>query len=185
MPGEGEVAETLVFVYHPETGMPLEQHRTTTQAGMMAGSESLAIVTDLAGAPTELVDGDAGRVVGRSVATVWGETSWSGAWTPLSFAGQQVDPETGLHYNRYRYYDAATASYVSPDPLGVEPNAASNVAYVHNPLTWVDPLGLKRCPDGDRGIVYQRTHPETGQQYVGRSRNPTTFKARQGKAVGS
>ncbi|MEE1756765.1 RHS repeat-associated core domain-containing protein [Streptomyces sp. SP18CS02] len=102
-----------------------------------------AIVTDLSGAPTELVDQDGG-IAWRARTTVWGTTTWprgTTAYTPLRFPGQYYDPETGLHYNYFRHYDPATARYLSPDPLGLA--AAPNpVAYVHNPLTWADPLGL-------------------------------------------
>ena len=85
-------------------------------------------------------------MAGSQTSTVWGRRSWRGASTPLAFAGQQVDAETGLHYNRYRYYDPSTATYTSPDPLGINPNLAAANAYVHNPHTWVDPLGLA-CKD--------------------------------------
>ncbi|MEV5430217.1 RHS repeat-associated core domain-containing protein [Streptomyces sp. NPDC052701] len=38
-------------------------------------------------------------------------------------------------------YDPETGRYTSPDPLGLAP-APNPVAYVHNPHTWTDPLGL-------------------------------------------
>ena len=49
--------------------------------------------------------------------------------------------KTGLHYNRYRYYDPETARYISQDPLRLRggPNA---YVYVPNPLAWCDPWGL-------------------------------------------
>ncbi|MGW1493811.1 putative T7SS-secreted protein [Streptomyces sp. NPDC002402] len=105
-----------------------------------------AIVTDLVGAPSEIVD-ESGDVAWRSRSTLWGTTAWSSsstAYTPLRFPGQYFDPETGLHYNYFRHYDPETARYLTTDPLGLA--AAPNpVAYVHNPLTWFDPLGL--APD--------------------------------------
>lgn len=39
---------------------------------------------------------------------------------PLCFPGQFHDAEIGLHYNVFRYYDPATARYLSPDPLGLD-----------------------------------------------------------------
>ncbi|MGW4647865.1 RHS repeat-associated core domain-containing protein [Kitasatospora sp. NPDC004289] len=107
-----------------------------------------AIVTDLVGTPTELVD-ENGAVAWRSRSTLWGSTTWpagSTTYTPLRFPGQYFDPETRLHYNVRRYYDPETARYTSPDPLGLAaaPNPSS---YVVNPHTWLDPLGLtpKMC----------------------------------------
>ncbi|MER7106238.1 putative T7SS-secreted protein [Streptomyces sp. NPDC000229] len=102
-----------------------------------------AIVTDLVGAPSEIID-ESGHVAWRARSTLWGTTAWAGsstAYTPLRFPGQYFDPETGLHYNYFRHYDPETARYLTADPLGLA--AAPNpVAYVHNPLTWFDPLGL-------------------------------------------
>ncbi|NES11940.1 RHS repeat-associated core domain-containing protein, partial [Pseudomonas laurentiana] len=37
---------------------------------------------------------------------------------PLRFQGQYYDHETGLHYNRYRYYDPLTGRFISKDPIG-------------------------------------------------------------------
>ncbi|MFJ3336706.1 polymorphic toxin type 30 domain-containing protein [Streptomyces sp. NPDC086766] len=110
-------------------------------------SRFFAIVTDLVGAPTELLDGD-GRAAWRTRSTVWGVTAWSrdsAAYTPLRFPGQYYDPETGLHYNHFRHYDPETARYSSPDPLGLSP-APNPTTYVVNPHSWVDPLGLSPCP---------------------------------------
>ncbi|MFI2075070.1 putative T7SS-secreted protein [Streptomyces triculaminicus] len=109
-------------------------------------SRFFAIVTDLVGAPTELVD-ETGEIAWRTRTTLWGTTTWpkdSTAYTPLRFPGQYFDPETALHYNFHRHYDPETARYTSPDPLGLAP-APNPAAYVHNPHTWADPLGLMSC----------------------------------------
>ncbi|MFD7912276.1 putative T7SS-secreted protein [Streptomyces sp. NPDC059752] len=102
-----------------------------------------AITTDLVGTPTELID-ESGDIAWRSRATLWGTTAWardSGTYTPLRFPGQYYDPETGLHYNLFRHYDPETGRYTSPDPLGLAP-APNPVAYVDNPHSGCDPLGL-------------------------------------------
>ncbi|MFF4405327.1 putative T7SS-secreted protein [Streptomyces sp. NPDC001404] len=110
-------------------------------------SRFFAIVTDLVGTPSELVD-ESGTIAWHTRTTLWGTTTWardSTAYTPLRFPGQYFDPETGLHYNFHRHYDPETGRYTSPDPLGLV--AAPNpVGYVHNPHTWADPLGLSACP---------------------------------------
>ncbi|MBF6044376.1 type IV secretion protein Rhs [Streptomyces sp. NRRL B-1677] len=111
-----------------------------------------AIVTDLVGTPTELVD-ETGRTAWRTRSTLWGTTAWSRdstTYTPLRFPGQYFDPETGLHYNYHRHYDPESARYTSPDPLGLTP-APNPATYVHNPHTWADPLGLSGCPQGEAG----------------------------------
>ena len=60
----------------------------------------------------------------------------------LRLPGQYEDAETGLHYNKQRYYDPARGEYLSPDPLGT-PDGPNGYAYVrYNPLKYVDPEGL-------------------------------------------
>ncbi|MEY9845239.1 RHS repeat-associated protein [Streptacidiphilus sp. BW17] len=108
-----------------------------------------AIVTDLVGTPTELLDPATATVAWRATSTLWGSTTWpatSTTYTPLRFPGQYFDPETRLHYNVNRYYDPETARYTSPDPLGLTP-APNPDSYVGNPHTWSDPLGLSPHED--------------------------------------
>ncbi|GLZ01765.1 RHS repeat-associated core domain-containing protein [Actinoplanes sp. NBRC 103695] len=100
------------------------------------------MITDVIGTPTHLVEAD-GRLSWWSRADLWGRASETAA-TPLRFPGQYLDTETGLHYNRFRYYDPATARYLSPDPLGLA-SGPDPTAYVSDPLTLADPLGLATC----------------------------------------
>ncbi|MHC3815411.1 MULTISPECIES: RHS repeat-associated core domain-containing protein [unclassified Streptomyces] len=105
-----------------------------------------AMVTDLAGSPSELVDPE-GHIAWKARSTAWGATQWnrgSIAYTPLRYPGQYFDAETGLHYNVNRYYDAGLGRYITPDPLGLAP-ATNHYAYVPNPFTMTDPLGLAGC----------------------------------------
>ncbi|MEY9946476.1 DUF6531 domain-containing protein [Kitasatospora sp. GAS1066B] len=127
---------------------PLAQTETITDSDRdRTDRRFYAIVTDLVGTPTELVDPTDGTIAWRANTTLWGHTTWprdSTTYTPLRFPGQYFDPETRLHYNYHRYYDPATARYTSPDPLGLAP-AANPDTYVHNPLISFDPLGLAPC----------------------------------------
>ncbi|MEU0264799.1 RHS repeat-associated core domain-containing protein [Nocardioides sp. NPDC006303] len=100
-----------------------------------------AIVTDLVGAPAEMLTADA-QLVWHARRTIWGAPGDDTTTpTPLRFAGQYADAETGLYYNNQRYYDPATGRYLSQDPLGLLPAPNPNT-YVHNPMMWADPLGL-------------------------------------------
>ncbi|MFE6157441.1 RHS repeat-associated core domain-containing protein [Streptomyces sp. NPDC056486] len=106
-------------------------------------SRFYSIVSDLVGAPTELID-ERGEIAWQPRRTIWGRTreeTSGAAHCPLRFPGQYHDAETGLHYNLFRYYDPETARYQSPDPLGLAP-APNQYGYVRNPFFWVDPLGL-------------------------------------------
>ena len=67
----------------------------------------------------------------------------------LRFQGQYFDEETGLHYNRFRYYDPDVGRFVSQDPIGLW--GGSNLfAYAVNPTGWIDPLGLDTASDAEK-----------------------------------
>ena len=124
-----------------------------------------AMVSDLTGAPKELVDVTTGGIVGYSKQSLFGKRQWfGGKSSPLLFAGQYEDAESGWVYNRFRYYNAAFGMYNAQDPLGVGPNLASAQAYVDNPTTWVDILGLASHPKGKDPSA---PHPD----YPGHSNN--------------
>ncbi|MEU9476216.1 putative T7SS-secreted protein [Streptomyces sp. NPDC048191] len=113
-------------------------------------SRFFAIITDLVGTPSELVD-EQGDVAWRARSTLWGATAWardSTAYTPLRFPGQYCDLETGLHYNYFRHFDPETARYLTPDPLGLAPDP-NPATYVHAPHRQTDALGLApdTCPN--------------------------------------
>jgi RHS repeat-associated protein len=65
---------------------------------------------------------------------------------PLRFQGQYFDEESGLHYNRHRYYAPDTGRYLTPDPIKLA-GGLNQYQYTPNPTGWVDPLGLSgNCP---------------------------------------
>jgi RHS repeat-associated protein len=65
---------------------------------------------------------------------------------PLRFQGQYFDGESGLHYNRHRYYDPRLGRYLTPDPIKLA-GGLNQYQYVPSPTGWVDPLGLSsNCP---------------------------------------
>ncbi|PAU62510.1 RHS repeat-associated core domain-containing protein, partial [Pseudomonas sp. PICF141] len=65
---------------------------------------------------------------------------------PLRFQGQYFDAESGLHYNRHRYYDPQVGRYLTPDPIKLA-GGLNQYQYTPNPTGWVDPLGLSgNCP---------------------------------------
>ncbi|WP_145502189.1 glycohydrolase toxin TNT-related protein [Yersinia similis] len=110
------------------------------------------VVADHLGTPRELLN-EQGKVVWASRLSTWGQAElWRQAANDedrvscnLRFAGQYADAESGLHYNRFRYYDGETGQYLCPDPIGLE-GGLNPYGYVHNPVSWVDPLGLATCP---------------------------------------
>jgi RHS repeat-associated protein len=60
----------------------------------------------------------------------------------LRFAGREHDAETGLYFNRARYYDPVVGRFISEDPLGLE---AGNNVYAYagsDPVNKRDPSGM-------------------------------------------
>ena len=108
----------------------------------------MLIMADLAGSPQELVDPTTGTVAGRASQTLYGTRTWHGeAISPLLYAGQYMDAESGWAYNRFRYYNPHAGIYNAQDPLGVAPRLASAQGYVDHAAIWIDLFGLKdSCP---------------------------------------
>jgi RHS repeat-associated protein len=72
---------------------------------------------------------------------------------PWRYPGQYEDAETGLYYNRFRYYDPEAGRYVSPDPIGLDGGLAI-YGYVRDPFGWIDPLGLSCGPSKAKAGAY-------------------------------
>ncbi|MDK1237055.1 RHS repeat-associated core domain-containing protein, partial [Cronobacter turicensis] len=105
--------------------------------------------TELNGLPERVTDAD-GQTVWRGQFSTWGETErelsvpqWQVPQN-LRFQGQYIDRESGLHYNLFRYYDPVSGRYTQMDLIGLA-GGINTYSYVGDPLTWVDPLGLKAC----------------------------------------
>jgi RHS repeat-associated protein len=114
---------------------------------------------DHLGTPMELTD-EQGQLAWSAEYKAWGEAKVQALWAtgkagassagtaqqvrnPLRFQGQYLDEETGLHYNRFRYYDPHCGRFVSRDPIGLA-GGLNTFQYAPNAVEWVDPLGL--CP---------------------------------------
>jgi RHS repeat-associated protein len=61
----------------------------------------------------------------------------------LRFQGQYFDEETGLHYNRFRYYEPESGRFINQDPIGLL-GGVNLFQYAPNPIEWVDPWGTRK-----------------------------------------
>jgi RHS repeat-associated protein len=78
-------------------------------------------VSDAIGTPQELL-GEDGSLAWAARHHLWGAANDQQAVEtdcPLRFPGQIADSETGLYYNRFRYYDPETTQYLTPDLIGL------------------------------------------------------------------
>jgi RHS repeat-associated protein len=61
---------------------------------------------------------------------------------PFRYQGQYEDAETGLYYNRFRYYSPEEGMYLSQYPIGLN-GGIHLYSYVYDTNGWVDELGLR------------------------------------------
>ena len=61
---------------------------------------------------------------------------------PFRYQGQYEDEETGLYYNRFRYYSADEGVYLSQDPIRLAGGMPTLYSYTHDSTSWVDQFGL-------------------------------------------
>ena len=117
---------------------------------LLDGEDGAAVVEcDQVGQPRLAVD-RAGALVWEGTFDAWGNdvtagpTGAGGVEVEARFPGQVADAESGLRYNRFRYYDSDARAYLQSDPLrllgGKNPHG-----YVPSPVGWTDPLGLSPC----------------------------------------
>jgi RHS repeat-associated protein len=137
-PERGSAQQPITWLFEPESFTPLAK---------LVGDQQLAIVSDHLGTPIAMHDGTGAEVWSAQLGT-WGnlrnQQQGSPQDCPFRWPGQYEDAETGLYYNRFRYYDPEAGQYVSQDPLGLAGGTAPH-AYVHDPTEWFDPFGLSAC----------------------------------------
>jgi RHS repeat-associated protein len=120
------------FVYGPG-GLPIEQ---------IGGSTTDYLQHDQSGS-TRLMTDVGGTEIASFTFTPYGTlaASTGSITTPLLYGGQYYDSESDLYYLRARYYDPATAQFLTVDPLVAV--TLTPYGYVAgDPLNRADPSGL-------------------------------------------
>ncbi|WP_079221749.1 RHS repeat-associated core domain-containing protein [Stenotrophomonas maltophilia] len=99
-------------------------------------------VNHVNGCPSRLLDSN-GSAVWCADLSPWGagEPRLALLANQLRLPGQYEDVETGLSYNRYRYYDSTLGAYIGQDPIRLR-GGVNTYAYPLNPHRWIDPWGL-------------------------------------------
>lgn len=163
---EARAEFSRLYVYEPGSFVPLAQVDGTAEQGARAKDTLHYIHTDHLGTPNEVTD-QHGEIAWAVEYKTWGnvlrkvnvstevaklasseadvEIDAFAESQPIRFQGQYYDNETGLHYNRFRYYDPDCGRFVSLDPIGLV-GGNNMYQYASNPVSWVDPLGLAPCP---------------------------------------
>ncbi|MCL7931754.1 hypothetical protein M8006_17530 [Halomonas sp. ATCHA] len=143
--------QRTTVVYEPGSFVPMLRIDDTQQGQILS-----AYITDALGTPMQLVTPN-GQPRWLADPDDWAAVKNQRAvrhlTQPIRFQGQWHDEESGLYYNRHRYYDPQQGRYISQDPIGL--NGGTNLyGYVTNPTGMVDPLGLFQSAMGSISAAY-------------------------------
>ena len=113
-------------------------------AAKIKGDKQYSIVTDYLGTPIQMYD-EQGEKTWDCTLDVYGKVAnfegCSLSDCPFRYQGQYEDEETGLYYNRFRFYDPDMGGYISQDPIRLL-GGLSFYQYVCNVNIQLDILGL-------------------------------------------
>ncbi|BBA32864.1 Rhs family protein [Methylocaldum marinum] len=139
VPAKGVARE---WVYYPETFELL-----ALLGGRRGPNTLLHDHNDPNGCPIRLTDSK-GEVLWAASYTAWGQIARLHVGyvdNPIRLQGQYEDGETGIHYNRHRYFDPESGLFGAQDPIGLC-GGLNPYQYAANSLGWIDPLGLQCKP---------------------------------------
>ncbi|WDE13515.1 RHS repeat domain-containing protein [Thalassomonas haliotis] len=126
------------YIYYPDSFLPV---------ALVKNGEVYYYHLDQLGTPLCLTDNEA-KAVWRNNSDVFGAPLGEQGGEPLNeienplrFQGQYFDRESGLHYNRFRYYCPRQGRFIHQDPIGLA-GGINPYQYAPNPVNWVDPFGL-------------------------------------------
>lgn len=105
-----------------------------------------SIVSDYLGTPIQMYDEEGNKTWDCTLNAYGKTTTFEGRSLnecPFRYQGQYEDRETGLYYNRFRYYDSSNGNYISQDPIRLR-GGLNIYNYVHDSNLWIDIFGLNR-----------------------------------------
>jgi RHS repeat-associated protein len=142
---EEPVENLVTWVYEEGSFVP---------SGKIINDEKFSIISDYIGRPVQAF-AENGKIVWEADYGIYGQVrnlKGDKCFVPFRQLGQYEDEETGLYYNRFRYYSAETGTYLSQDPIRLYGNNPNLYAYTHDCNSYVDLFGLTPL-GGSYGVV--------------------------------
>ena len=145
-----------------------DQNKFTPSAKIVNG-QYYSIISDYLGTPIQAYD-DAGKKLWDCELDIYGEIrklSGDREFMPFRYPGQYEDVETGLYYNRFRYYDPEIGGYISQDPIGLFGGNPTVYGYVFDSNYELDVFGLKTFQQalGDYGEKWLKEALQNSNKY--------------------
>ena len=145
----------------------------------LVNGKAYSIISDHLGTPIMALDSE-GNEVWTRLLDIYGRVKYEFKssslgddifpFVPFLYQGQYYDFETGLCYNRFRYYSPETGAYISQDPIGLAGGNPTLYGYVFDPNSWIDPLGLS----GRGGALHQSIQKQLQDDLEGLGKNVGT-----------
>ena len=104
---------------------------TFVPTAKLTADRQLSIVTNYLGTPEAMYSEEGESVWSCELSSYGRVRNFQGDWKgdcPFRYQGQYEDSETGLYYNRFRYYNPEEGMYISQDPIGL--NGEHNLFYI-------------------------------------------------------
>ena len=137
------VENLITWVYDSDSYVPTAK---------IVGGKHYSIVSDYIGRPVQAYD-DKGNVIWQADYDIYGNVRnlhGSRKFIPFRQLGQYEDDETGLYYNRFRYYDPRIGNYISQDSIRLAGGNPTLYGYVEDCNKLVDILGFAPTKLADR-----------------------------------
>ncbi|MBC9913106.1 DUF6531 domain-containing protein [Chitinophaga varians] len=146
-------------------------HHNFAPAAKIKGTKKYSIVTDHLGTPIQGYD-ETGNLIWQREIDSYGNTRMlhgEAGFCNYLYQGQTLDTETGLAYNRFRYYNPEEGVYISQDPIRLGGNNPTLYGYVNDPNEFVDILGLSvQSCSADKGrLQAEQDINNKGLQIIG------------------
>ena len=120
---EEPVEDLITWIFDADSFVPTAK---------IVDGKKYAIISDYLGTPQMMFDED-GKKVWEGVLDIYGRLRTligEKSDLPFGYPGQYEDAETGLYYNRYRYYDCESGGYIIEDSIGLAGDNPTTYAYV-------------------------------------------------------